>query len=1323
MTDPGGSSKGGTNTGGSGCNESVMASLFLEGIPKFSGDDKTMSSSKWAQDVEDNAAIFLWTPTQKLIMARKSLVGTAALWLRSEKAFATYDDLKTALLKEFPDVVNIKETHEIMAARKKKKDETLYQYMLHMRELGRRAKFPDYVAIQYIIDGIPDHAMNKAILYGVSRYDALKERLLIYEKIKNSSHRIDPEPRSASKMEPRKIREKKKCFNCGEIGHIASTCQNGFKCFKCNKFGHIGSQCHEVQTISSSEMCRSVKQHRGNINLGGARGGEKSIKQRLSMFNMAEKATAAANHDAGQDDSSNRMTSELSTIVMNVENKFGTNRSTKLVNIGDFTVNSLIDSGSDVNLMSYECCVAIGARLKEDNLTFKGLGQSTVQSMGKVYVNFIIDDKCYNEILFHVVRKAVIPFHLILGQEWLQNLTVVMKEGVVSFLGESDAWMCQLACFTDLRVDVDHIRDQSVKEKVLQCVEAYKPCKIKEAPIELKIILKDDEPVCQRPRRLSLVEQGLVENQVKEWLDAGIIQVSYSEYSSPLVLVKKKDNTVRVCVDYRLLNKKIIKDEFPLPVIDDIIDKLCEAKVFSVLDLKNGFFHLKISEESIPYTSFVTHNGQYEFLRAPFGLSICPKYFMRFITIIFRELIAQGIMLIFIDDIIIMAKDEVQAAERLQMVLRVAAEYGLQINWKKVNLIQHEIEYLGHIIKDGEVKPSPEKTDAVVKFPEPRNIKQVHSFVGLTSYFRKYIQDYALIAKPLTDLLKKDGKFVFGEEQRKAFETLKNKLASSPVLKIFDPRLKTELHTDASSMAYSAILLQHHPHTGLHPVQYMSRKTNEAQSRYSSYELEAMAVIEGIKKFRHYLYGIPFKIVTDCKAFEMTLRKKDLTPKVARWVLFLDEYDFEVEHRSGSKMRHADALSRYPYVGAITLSDQLKNAQDQDDGLRAIKTILKEHSGIYEDYWTEDDIIYKGENKLLVIPKTLEKNILERVHSNGHFSKKKMKELIEKEYYIKGLDKKIEEFILTCIPCLLATKKEGKQEGFLQPIEKGSVPLDTLHLDHVGPLTQTKKQYNYILTLVDAFTKFVWLFPTKSTSSRETISKLQVHQQTFGNPRRIITDRGTAFTSDEFADYCREENIQHLCIVTGVPRGNGQVERIHRTIIPLFTKLCIEDPSAWFKHVGKVQRALNSTYQRSINMTPFEVLIGTKMRTKEDVKIQELLQEESINQYDETREKLRIQAKEQIMKIQDENRKNYDKKRKESSKYKCGDKVAIRRTQFGTGLKLKPKYLGPYNVVKVKRNDRYDVEKIYSSDDGPMRTSSSADYMKRWPGGELEYNE
>lgn len=308
--------------------------------------------------------------------------------------------------------------------------------------------------------------------------------------------------------------------------------------------------------------------------------------------------------------------------------------------------------------------------------------------------------------------------------------------------------------------------------------------------------MKDDIPVAQKPRRLSLREQRIVEDQVKEWLDNNIVRISFSEYASPLVLVGKKDGSTRVCVDYRQLNKKMIKDEYPLPVIEDLVDKLRDSKVFSVIDLKNGFFQR--SEESIHYTSFVTHHGQFDFLRAPFGLSNCPKYFMRFVSTIFRNLIDKGIMLVFIDDIIIPAKDEVQGMKRLKDVLSVALEYGLQINWKKAKLLCSEIEYLRHCIQNGEISPSSEKTDAVVRYPESRITKQVHSFLGLTSYFRKYVENYATIAKPLTDLLKQNAVFIFEEDQRNAFNLLKQKLACSPVLKIYNPKLPTEVHTDSS---------------------------------------------------------------------------------------------------------------------------------------------------------------------------------------------------------------------------------------------------------------------------------------------------------------------------------------------------------------------------------------------------------------------------------------------------------------------------------------------------------------------------------------------
>lgn len=295
----------------------------------------------------------------------------------------------------------------------------------------------------------------------------------------------------------------------------------------------------------------------------------------------------------------------------------------------------------------------------------------------------------------------------------------------------------------------------------------------------------------------------------------------------------------------------------------------------------------------------------------------------------------------------------------------------------------------------------------------------------------------------------------------------------------------------------------------------------------------------------------------------------------------------------------------------------------------------------------------------------------------------------------------------------MATKKSGRQEGFLHAIDKGEIPLDTFHLDHVGPLATTNKSYNHILVIVDAFSKFVWLFPTKTVNSEETIQKVRVLQSFFGNPRRFVTDQGAAFTSNSFKEFCHDEKIEHVKITTGIPRGNGQVERINGIIIPVLTKLALDDPSKWFVHVNKVQRFLNATFQRSINSTPFELLMGVKMRNAEDIKVAQVISDELINNFIDSRERLRQEARSRILEVQDENRRQFNRRRKEANQYAVGDLVAIKRTQFGTGLKVKAKYLGPYEVAAVKGNDRYELHKFGESE-GPHKTSSSADQMKPW---------
>ncbi|GFW61071.1 retrovirus-related Pol polyprotein from transposon 297 [Trichonephila clavipes] len=298
-------------------------------------------------------------------------------------------------------------------------------------------------------------------------------------------------------------------------------------------------------------------------------------------------------------------------------------------------------------------------------------------------------------------------------------------------------------------------------------------------------------------------------------------------------MVKKKDGSSRMCIDYRKLNQKLVKDKFLLPIIEDVLDTLQEAKVYSTLDLRNGFFHVDVDEDCRKYTSFIVPDGQFEFNKVPFGLSTSPGVFQCYVSSIFRDLTQKGIVISYLDDLVILAKNEQEGLEKLKIIFEVAKKYGLEIKFKKCQFFKKN-EFLGHIVESGTIKPSPTKTLAVRKFPEPTTIKQVQSFLGLTGYFRKYIKDYSKIAKPLNDLTRKKNLFVFGTQQKEAFEKLKKIMSEAPILHLYKYGRKTELHTDACKQGYGTILLQEAEDGKLHPVYYMSKKTNTTEEKYDS---------------------------------------------------------------------------------------------------------------------------------------------------------------------------------------------------------------------------------------------------------------------------------------------------------------------------------------------------------------------------------------------------------------------------------------------------------------------------------------------------------
>ncbi|GFX46990.1 hypothetical protein TNCV_316131 [Trichonephila clavipes] len=556
-------------------------------------------------------------------------------------------------------------------------------------------------------------------------------------------------------------------------------------------------------------------------------------------------------------------------------------------------------------------------KLSKNKMLLTGIGEAQVTTIGSFEHEFKIDDENYS-LTWNVVPTDKLKFEAVIGSDLLEQAsTSFTKEGVKFHKYENHAQLMQISAENlQEELDLRHVENRQIKKELEKLIQDYKPEKTASTDVTMRIILKDEEPVCQPPRRLAFTERQEVNKQIEEWLNEGIIRPSSAEYASPIVMVKKKDGSSRMCIDYRKLNQKLVKDKFPLPIIEDVLDTLQEGKVYSTLDLRNGFFHVDVDEDCRKYTSFVVPDGQFEFNKVPFGLSTSPGVFQRYVSSIFRDLTRKGIVISYLDDLVIPAKNEQE----------------------------------GHIVESGTIKPSHTKTLAVRKFPEPTTIKQVQSFLGLTGYFRKYIKDYSKIAKPLSDLTRKENLFVFGIQQQEAFEKLKKILSEGPILHLYKYGRKTELHTDACKQGYGAILLQEAEDGKLHPVYYMSKKTNTAEEKYDSYELE---------HFRR-------------------LCKKELITRISRWSLPLEEFDYEIEHRAGSRMKHVDALSRYPVMMVCndTLTSKLKNAQEEDDNIQTLKSLLEKQES--EEFFERNGILYKYLNgrELIVTPKAMQAELI-----------------------------------------------------------------------------------------------------------------------------------------------------------------------------------------------------------------------------------------------------------------------------------------------------------------------------------------------------------
>jgi hypothetical protein len=680
--------------------------------------------------------------------------------------------------------------------------------------------------------------------------------------------------------------------------------------------------------------------------------------------------------------------------------------------------------------------------------------------------------------------------------------------------------------------DIDDRLTKEEKQQVLRIIEDNKDIfarSIEDIRLPAKcdpfrIELIDSKPISVIPYRKSLSENQLIAKEVEKMRKAGIIRKTKSNFASPVLVTIKKNGEHRFCIDYRKLNQKIVADAYPIPRIDDILDKLSKSKYFTKIDLKSGYWQIPVHEDSVKYTAFATADGHYEFIRLPFGLKTAPAHFCRVI----RE-VMDGLEFVadYFDDLTIHSSSLEDHLSHIQVVFDRMRGANLKANWDKCEWAKNEIFLLGYIISADGVKMDPSKIKTVRDWPVPKKANQLQQFLGLSGYYRKFIEKFSEIAKPLYDLLKKDNGWKWTKDCQEAFDKLKSKLTSYPILAKVDLSEPFTIYTDASGYALGAILSQQLDGQE-RVIQYASRLLKGAENNYGITEKECLAIIWAVQHFDSYLKGTKFKIVTDHAALQWLQSIKNPSGKMARWILYLQQFTFDIIHRSGRKHTNVDVLSR-PVVETNILNNHIEEEEELDwyeneNLMTYLKTgkfipgssrkSCKKAFKLAESLRLEDTTLWviDKNNELKKVPKPGDREeLINKYHKVGHFNQNEVLNRLRKKYFWPRMAKQIQTIVRNCILC--AQFNRGPKMHHLPEYRKIEGLFHTLLLDCVFGFPITKEGYVGIFFIIEKLSRYIYGVPIRSKNESEIAKELFIFMSMFGVPYQILSDNGKEFVN------------------------------------------------------------------------------------------------------------------------------------------------------------------------------------------------------------------
>lgn len=898
------------------------------------------------------------------------------------------------------------------------------------------------------------------------------------------------------------------CLKCGRNNHNSKNCRvipTKLKCQYCEKSGHVEKVCLK-RLMSAKKEVQSVDSEEDSF-----------LHDQYTIYEI---------NSQNQDTQKYFVQVKINNIIQQFE----------------------VDSGAGQTLLNESNFnrLNLNKKLRDTNIRFRSYTSGIFAPIGVAEVEVQYKDIKSTETLYVVSDK----FFPLLGRSWIRHLNIHLQDIDVGKINNNTIH----SLIPDNVENVILNRYPEIFQQTVGCCKNFK--------ISLKL-RNNAKPIAFKAREVPQALKAEVEQELETLEKQNIIsKVQESDWASPLVVVPKANGKVRLCVDYKVgVNPQLQDAHYPIPRIDDLLTALNSSTYYCSLDLVKAYLQVPVDQESAKIQTIITHKGTYTVNRLSFGIKTAPNEFHLIMDKVLTGL--QGVTTYF-DNIIVHGQTREDCYKNLIACLDRLKEFDLHLNREKCELFKTKIQYLGYVFEQGKISKDPAKVMAIMKAPRPASQDDVKRFLGMVTYYAKFIPNISTLTYPLRLLLQKQKKFYWSSRCESAFTQLKNEISSDRVLTPFSPDLPLSVACDASPTGVAGVLS--HTINGIEkPIAFASRALTKTEMNYSQLDREALSIVFALKKFYYYIYGRKFTLYTDNRPLTHILHENAHLPamtsaRLLRYATWLTNFDYQIEHKKAEENVHADFLSRSPIqenmsqmernieeeVSLIsnetiyTISNDALNYKtlaeetSRDEQLSRIKSELLKGENNNTELYLQNGIIFKGQR--VVVPTSLQQAVLNELH-HTHAGVVKMKQLSRQYVYWKNLDKDIENLVRACQACGQIRKNPPKAP--IHHWDEPSENFDRVHMDYAGPF-----QDHHFFLLVDA--KSRWLevrFSKNAPTTDTTIQYLRDIFSTHGLPRVLVSDNASIFKSKAFLEFCVQCGIQQKFIAPGHPATNGIAER------------------------------------------------------------------------------------------------------------------------------------------------------------------------------------